>query len=241
MTEFELNLVTDFGPMQWLQDTHVSDPSLVGSQIPSKFKRVVRMPHPAYADGETMTQPTQWATLASVSGANLTGEVQFGDIVAPGDPGRWSHYWHGAPPLEGGLPTETCASLVRVLRRHTSTPEDCWMSIWDGWSSSVKLIGWSELGWWYRGFRYFVAREPLERACRFLPYMGSFFHTPNMWWPSDQRWFVSTGIDSYSTYIGADEDCIEEILGARDLEALLVEPGTRADPGSFYVGTRTSD
>ena len=43
---------------------------------------------------------------------------------------------------------------------------------------------------------------------------------PNIWWPADRSWCVSTDIDLDSTYIGASEECIERLLKHPSSEVL---------------------
>ncbi|MGO9155778.1 hypothetical protein [Mycobacterium sp.] len=53
----------------------------------------------------------------------------------------------------------------------------------------------------------------------------------NLWWPEDHAWCVATEIDLDSTYIGASEVCIEELLANPDLDAvpLSLTAGITAD------------
>ena len=50
---------------------------------------------------------------------------------------------------------------------------------------------------------------------------------PNLWWPDDRAWFVSTDIDLASTYVGGSRVCIDAILSAEEVEAL---PASVDDP-----------
>jgi hypothetical protein len=50
------------------------------------------------------------------------------------------------------------------------------------------------------------------------------YRSPNLWWPDDRAWCVVTEIDFTWSYIGGSSACIEQILGAADLEALPTSP-----------------
>jgi len=53
---------------------------------------------------------------------------------------------------------------------------------------------------------------------------------PSFWWPAHRRWFVSTDIDSYSTYVGGSATLIERLLEDHVLEAVPVGPDEPYDP-----------
>ena len=57
------------------------------------------------------------------------------------------------------------------------------------------------------------------------------WQSPNLWWPDDRAWCVSTEIDLMSTYVGGSRGCIQAIVEHRQLEAAEVEPsdGVAAD------------
>jgi transposase InsO family protein len=66
------------------------------------------------------------------------------------------------------------------------------------------------------GREYFLFRAPIHRARAFHR------QTPQLWWPDDRAWFVSTEIDDYSTYIGASGPCLEALFASETLEAIAV-------------------
>ena len=43
---------------------------------------------------------------------------------------------------------------------------------------------------------------------------------PNIWWPVDRSWCVSTDIELDSTYVCGSEECIERLLSHPSLEVL---------------------
>jgi hypothetical protein len=55
------------------------------------------------------------------------------------------------------------------------------------------------------------------------------WQSPNIWWPEDRAWCVATEIDSFDTYVGGNEACIERILACRGLEALPATIEARFD------------
>jgi hypothetical protein len=50
-------------------------------------------------------------------------------------------------------------------------------------------------------------------------------HSPNLIWPADRSWFVSSEIDFDSTLVGGSGDLIDDILNAKELEAWSIRSG----------------
>jgi hypothetical protein len=50
---------------------------------------------------------------------------------------------------------------------------------------------------------------------------------PSFWWDADRTWFVSTDIDSASTYIGGSPGLVDRLL---EDESLEVFPASLDDP-----------
>src|SRR3954467_14756014 len=115
----------------------------VSSLVPPVFDAYARVFHPAvrYPDDELFgIDPDEpdvdvtWAEVAAFNGrtahpamewTSITGSWEFrGSEDQPG-------LWNDAP-AEGHLPVSVAARLAAVLRRFTSTPEDCWFGLWDG-------------------------------------------------------------------------------------------------------------
>jgi hypothetical protein len=59
----------------------------------------------------------------------------------------------------------------------------------------------------------------------------------NLWWPDDHAWCVATEIDLDSTYVGASEACIEELLANSKLELarLNLAAGITADSDTLNL------
>ena len=74
------------------------------------------------------------------------------------------------------------------------------------------------------GRSYLLFRAPIEKT--------SAFHgqTPQLWWPDDRRWFVSTEIDGFSTYVGAGSDLAAALLSSSEIETIEVPIDVRMDP-----------
>jgi hypothetical protein len=132
----------------------------------------------------------------------------------------------------GTLPAPERSILVDLLRERTSTPEQCWFCIWDGFGH-VDHGGQARVHLPQRSYALYGG--PIEMALASLepPRFGEDddeewtdarnHQSPNLWWPEDRSWFVATEIDFAWTYVGGTEATINVILDAEGLEALVVE------------------
>jgi hypothetical protein len=119
------------------------------------------------------------------------------------------------------------------LRPFTSTPEQCWFCIWEG-------FGFLD----HRAYRdaprvevenraYLLYGGPLEAVTSF--YWGPTWQSPNLWWPDDRAWCVVTEIDLPETYLGGSKSCIDQILSDGGFEAIPTTPDARVGAGADTV------
>ena len=80
----------------------------------------------------------RWAAVAALTGQRLHAETQYGDLIG------WRWDADQQPPEPWGEPEagrmwpEECAAVGEVLSAYTTTPDDCWFCLWEGY-------GWPEL------------------------------------------------------------------------------------------------
>jgi hypothetical protein len=134
-------------------------------------------------------------------------------------------------------------ALVSLLRPFTTTTDDAWFMLWDGYGDLGRAIDDLPRGTIHRvpdppsvpaelvgrtwAFRhYLVFRGPLdavptwfEGARRDRPTYGR----------TNRAWIVATEIDGFSTYVGAPKDCINRILASPLLEAVPSDVTHRFD------------
>ena len=116
-----------------------------------------------------------------------------------------------------------------VLRRETTTPEQCHFCVWDGTGAS-DYSGASERVR-LPGRDYALYGGPMELA---LDPLDDFFDhiSANLWWPEDHAWIVATEIDLCWTYAGGNAALIEKLLRNDHLEALRARLGDKHFYGS---------
>jgi hypothetical protein len=224
-------------PAEWAL-TRMNDRSELSLSVfmPSGFEGYVRILHPL-GDRGGNHRSYRWTEVALASALPISPAAGLRAVMGRD---RVTQEWldeYG--PLMGSLSERTCAVLVDVLRRFTSTPDVCLMAVWDGWGTWWPQItaddraegfrkAWERRGEIAEALRdvelikrpygrdYFLFRGDIDRARAFND------RSPQLGRPDDRAWFVSTEIDASSTYVGASSGCLEAILASPELEALCV-------------------
>jgi hypothetical protein len=194
----------------------------VVSFLPRGFPAYCRVLHPAWRYHGDDDVEVRWAEVAAHNGT-----VAHPHMTWVGITGDWDYrdedsqppVWDRAPD-EGHLPTTVATRLTAVLRRHTTTPDDCWFGVWHGHDSSLELPAPTlELP----SREHWLLRGPIELAEQNMADEPS-EQSVNLWWPADRAWCVATELDSMSTYVGGSTACIAELLQTPDLEVLPAAP-----------------
>jgi hypothetical protein len=236
----------------------------VGSVVPTGFEAYARIFHPASSPGRLEPSGTivpgvelRWSEVAALSGKTVHPEMQFHAIAPPPhDRG------HGLEPKvhkprDGVLSEVQRGALVEMLSTHTTTPNACWLCLWEGYgySSAVWLrastaesrddppppppqIGppnWAEL--YVRAKRVRLPKRDYILFKGKVTQAQGWDDGPNLWWPEDRAWCVASEIDFSYTYVGGSNELIEQILRHPALEAL---PATVDDGMSYTSDTINS-
>lgn len=260
----EVRLQSDLSPSVWILPRLL--PSFltsgngmpVGAVIPSGFPAYVRVLHPA-----RRTEPdpivtwrdvdTTWREVADWSGRTYHPLMQFGPLSAS-MPGTSGPSPFTQEPWQGHLFADQCHTLHTILAARTTTPETCWLGIWEGWgafgyprsmsfteteSTEVNRMGEqlheiaervrSASRFEHPARRYLLAKAPSASICELG--RGPLDITPSLAWPDDRSWCVGTEIDFDSTLIGASEECAAALLSDNKLECVEVQPEDRLDIG----------
>lgn len=200
--------------------------TLVGSVIPTGFSAYARVFHPA--DGWTDDEPSlTWREVAGWAGRAVHPQMQWEAISRPAVTTPQQRPCADGPPT-GYCPADVRRPLVERLVSHTTTPELCWVCVWEGFGLADAFVGAPRVD--LPGRNYILLSATLDAVSdgvllgRGMHYVG-----PNLWWPEDRAWCVSTEIDFRWTYVAGTLPCIEDVLADDRLEALITEPDHRGD------------
>ena len=251
VNDHELHPSADVTAADWLRPRLRRFGSAVSAVVPDRFPAYVRILHPARGP---KGQPVRWAEVAAWSGRSMHRLAQFHVISRPSSAARPDPApWDGEDPPEGNLPAELLRILCAALAQHTSTPESCWLCLWDGhgWlhgSPSVAIMGNhgsipvppafpAEVLEGPRvrlpGRDYLLFAGPLAAAPQLGwtdPYGFFFPQSPNLFWPQDHAWCVASEIDLFCTLVGGSGDLAEALMADPRLDAWPVQPD---DPIAF--------
>ena len=162
--------------------------------------------------------------------------------------------------MDGYVPDAELAALCDVLAAHTTTPDDCFFGLWDGYGeiyggeSVAFLTAFAgPVPWPARPFRKPRPKEPPPAAFPtavlegprlslpsrdFLLFGGPIdqagawgavdyghgiprrLNSPNLIWPTDHSWFVTTDIEGSWTGVGGSAALIDELLREPRLEVV---------------------
>jgi len=191
----------------------------VGSLVPVVFEGYARVLHPAWA---SPGEPVRWETVATWAGRHMHSLAQWDFLFRPkGEPSGPAPFV--ANPDTNGLPPHQLAALCELLATHTSTPEQCFVGVWEGYVWPATDSEWSPSPTLRLDQRTFLVRQgPLGLALavgRGGPNGGISIEPPSIFWPADRAWLVASDPDLDSTYLGGSNALIEAVLTHPDLEA----------------------
>ena len=220
--------LADIAPAAWLTERtrpmgRGSDRVLLWSIIPEGYPSYARLLHPAYVQGEDT--PIRWAEIAARNSNTVHPLMQFGRLSGSDDPYACPSW--ADQPFVGQLPEAEAKSIVLVLRSFTTTPEQCYLLVWEGYGGIEQIYPASEK--LVLPHRSYLAYTGSIDSVLELCVQGNMLMGPNLWWPEDRAWIVATEIDFMETYIGGSAECINQLLSGPDLEAFPVSIDARVD------------
>ncbi|WP_287933516.1 hypothetical protein [Arthrobacter sp.] len=141
-------------PGQWIADAlapyhppgrRATLGSTVAGTVPDCFEAYARILHRV---DNYPGEPLRWADVAAANGKAIHPAVQFATIAGTGvGEGATVDGRLVSPPPEGQLDGAQLCTLAGILSGHTTTTEEVFLAVWDGWgwlnggsSLSVSLI-----------------------------------------------------------------------------------------------------
>lgn len=224
----EVDVVTDPAPAAWIPAQVMGwgrgQGTRVGAVVPTGYEAYARVFHPVTVGPDTWRS---WTQVARDAGRHPHARMQWEAITRDQ---HGSTVEVGDEPDMGSLPQHQARVLVEVLRRHTDTPQSCWLAVWDGYgdlpdtdASRLELPGRDHV---VLAGRIDAAAHPLwvdSEAGH------GHYQSPNLWWPEDRAWVVGTEIDFRWTYVAGSAACIRQLVDDERLEAYEVGVHDRGD------------
>lgn len=128
---------------------------------------------------------------------------------------------------------EQARRALHRLAPFTSTPDDCYFCVWDGWQGIDELAR-RRGPWVVTPVRRFVL---VSGALSDFPagdgLLGVDGFPPAFVWPADRSWCFTSDVDPHWAGIGGSRAAIDALLGATDLDVVAARLG---DPQPYYRG-----
>ena len=195
----------------WLRASLTTFAASVASILPGHFPAYARVLHPFDSDGGSPIAAPTWRELTALAGREPLDPAAAADFALFGVPNVQARV--------GTLPLALIEALVEHLHLATTTPEQCFFAVWEGFGASVvsrSLAPQLELP--HRAYHVFAG--PIAAARTSYSAIAFAHQSANLWWPADQAWFVATEIDFAWTYVGGSRADIEAVLADSRLEAV---------------------
>lgn len=238
-------------PADWIRERYRWDGTWAAFGVGTGFEAYVRVFHPY--DGAHGSQT--WAQVAAEHGKIMHASADWDEITtdAPWDPtAPQGPHRNSGGHIVGNLPRPALRIVCEVLRQHTSTPDECYFAVWEGWGwdTATRLTLRSDVGEpspppprllpirldsdaprfdvLHRSFLLY--RGATEQALEigggdYRENLGFFWEqSPTLMWPADHAWCLSTEIDSAYTVIGGGAALARDLVAAEGVEALTIEP-----------------
>jgi hypothetical protein len=188
--------------------------------VPPHFPAYARVLPPSYESGDPERRH-RWPEIAAHTGVPLTAETRFDDLVAGSD--GWGR------PSDGGLDARETAALARVLAGFTSTPDEAYFCLWEGFGlPETDALATRPMRVRTPHRAYHLLTGPVAAAAT-LPAPVP-WRCASLWWPADHAWLVGTELDGYLTYVGGSHAAIDAVLTDPELDAVPANPTTHLDP-----------
>jgi hypothetical protein len=204
--------------------------------VPPVFEAYARLLHPAEGPHG---QPIRWAGVAAWSGGTIHALVQWVPMA------RERGLTPSAPPFlaapaDGRLLPATLAALCEVLAAHTTTPDECYFGVWEGYGRvgpGARFAAHLDLP----ERTHLMFRGALSDVQEIGSRVGGFFRqeSPSLMFPADRSWFVATEVDFDSTYLGGSQELVDAVVADQRLEAWPVSATDPTDAGSDPINRFT--
>ncbi|MCA1006850.1 hypothetical protein LCL87_14080 [Rhodococcus hoagii] len=124
---------------------------------------------------------------------------------------------------------EQISVALAELARHTSTPDNCYFCIWEGWPSFRSCDPMPKVQIPNRC--YFLFHGSLADVAAWDSQVTALLHdiaapTPAFVWPADHAWCVTCDVDPNFASIGADAGAIDRLVANPRIDVVVDDPDT---------------
>ncbi|WP_407342012.1 hypothetical protein [Pengzhenrongella phosphoraccumulans] len=216
----QVQVLDDVAPAAWLAPLLGGSFGAVARTVPRVFGAYARLLHPAHDEDD---RPVRWSDVAARTGRRVHATAQWDALVRWRGPSAEDGRWPGGEPRIGNLEVDPLVALCDVLGRHTTTPDDCYFCLWEGFG---QLHGSPAPRVSLPGREYLLLRGRLSAVEDLARFDGDLPGTqsPQLFWPADRAWCVATEIDFDSTLVGGSAELIADLLRTPSLEAWPIGP-----------------
>jgi len=196
---------------EWIRDSLTTFATSVASFVPSGFEAYARIYHPWQDNVGSTEAPPRWRDVARFEGFDLEDPIACAAMP-----------WSLQSPVRvmvGSLERGALDAVVEHVRIATSTADDCWFALWEGFGDAQ----------WARDAdprlvlpnrSYLIFRGPLDGARVNLSDIAFSHRSPSLWWPADHAWCVATEVDHAWSYVGGSRALIDDVLADARLESI---------------------
>jgi len=213
--------VTNLSVCDWLVKSITTFAKDVSSYVPGHFDAFAKVYHPISNHDVEPVRTLRWQEVVPDQGERAVQRMWFDpfkDLVPD-----------GFEPRRGTLPFEIIEPMLAALRPATTTPDECYFGVWEGFGGSVVPQSLQpRLQLPARGYHVFRGTIDEIRVDFNFCFPGQTSNKPwrrqsaNIWWPADHAWCVLSEIDLHGTYVGGSKACIDALLASSELEATYV-------------------
>ena len=163
-----LEFSEDVSEARWVEE-RLSNFGTLRSLLPEGFPAYARMFHPAYLEDDR-DRPVRWSTVASWTGRTVHPLMQFERIAGLSEDPQQMYKnppW-GSHPRIGSIPERECRTLVEALRSFTSTPDNCFFCLWEGYGNIDTSLYKPSSRVRAPGRDYLLFRGPIDAIMAFI-------------------------------------------------------------------------
>ncbi|WP_432542599.1 hypothetical protein [Kineococcus sp. SYSU DK002] len=186
---------------------------------------------PSVADWITgSTRP--WHQLVALGPAGLPAYARLRFLPDPTHPGQGEGDVEFDEGPDAPSENDRMRSAATILAAHTSTPDECFFAVWDGWGLVPTDPATTRIEVPNRGYSLFRGAVPdfgdgreWSRVFNPPPYPWRAGPDPAFTWPRDRAWCLTKDVDPHYATIGASRAAVRELLDHPDLDVVPLEPG----------------